>query len=206
MIKTPARAGHRLVLAKNRQKSLTACLATLEGQSWANAYASLVSQLGQGPGAATTLKKLIGNKVALRTVLKKDEIYVEGPGNLALAETAFEYYVHPKTQVLQANPFLAAYKKAQAERAVQKKASLNARMRVIDENRQVHLVAGQWQLAELAALPLDGASVYDVLLKRRVSQKDERDLREMYAKKGAFALNSRALTFKESQQLAALLK
>lgn len=174
-------------------------LAGSVGQSWDQVIAGLKHKFKDEPALKDPVKFL---DVAVLTLLKNEKVYVRDQFKelKALAESSFEYYVHPTSKKLEKNTEYAQ-KRANLMQEKQKKfEAAQANRKILGDNFiAVKQIDGQWAILRVEQL---NASMYDAYLKRIVRLEfDRSELFDRYGVKDVYCVETRTLTFQEKLQL-----
>lgn len=159
----PGRLGHkRAVLLSSWRKCLNENLRPLErylrtqiGRPWSKVWSELSEHVRPDNIVQQHVRDHVEDFVAYRTFVRNGTIYLhrrwQGPEPLAAADRP-EMYVDPRTGLLCRNKRYGSRRRRQQERQRDHARQLARRMRVLDERRQLHLLAdGNWWEVTLAS-------------------------------------------------------
>lgn len=186
------------------------------GKPWDDVFAEVKRTFTKGN--ALVDDPLTYVDVAVSTSILDGEVVVHTRwGVHELSRAGCSFYVHPTTRLLCKNDWRKGYADTRRERRESEAAKLQNRRRILDERSQLHWLAGQWYLVQLAELPcveevaaakaaarVAGLSEwtvspyrFDAVLKRSVSTAWRHELHEKYGKSNLYAVNKRQLNHRE---------
>jgi hypothetical protein len=167
---------------------------------WAKVYGELCAALDRRSVVQAHLFQHIGDKVEVDTVWRDGEVWVRGwRGLVPLSDSRAEMFVHPRTGILLPNRARVIEVQRQRQERRQKVAQGHPDRRSglhgMAADRQWQRIDGLWYEVTLAALDLgdDKARVYDAVLKRSVSGRDQALLRATHGCVGRYAAAKRQI-------------
>jgi len=215
----PDRIGHKLAASlARRRKSLNENLAPLRrylakqvGRPWDQVFSEICSNIRLDNAVQKHVRDHIDDFVASTTLLKDGVIHVVDRWSQLVPLSRLErmdLYVHPTTGLLRRTDWRRTDRaRRRRERAAEQR-ELAARLRVIDENRQLHLLddgnwwevtlASAWRRPPGAAYPVADADIVDVVERACLSSLPRE---QRYNRGGVFAVAKRALSRKEIKAL-----
>lgn len=162
----PGRVGHRRAARlTGRSKSLSENLNPLRrwlekqiGRRWDDVWSELTAHLRADNTVQQHVRDHVADFVAWRTFERGGEIFAAsrrwGSPRPVGDWRGPELYVDPATAVLCRARRRNAWKAVQRRQEAERRRALAARMRVVDQRRQLHLLAdGSWWEVTLAAVP-----------------------------------------------------
>lgn len=218
----PGRVGHRRAARLTRRsKSLSENLNPLRrwlekqvGRRWDDVWSELSANVRADNTVQQHVRDHVADFVAWRTFVRDGQVFAAsrrwGSPCRVGDWRGPELYVDPVTAVLCRARRRDAWKAEQRRREADRRATRDARMRVIDERRQLHLLAdGNWWEVKLARVPrgtiVEGGRrrevclpVTDVVLRAGLSPLDAGVLYDRHA---VYAVAKRPLSAREIRSL-----
>lgn len=220
----PARIGHKRLIAYGRDRKhlnenlqpLRRFLATQVGRPWNKVWSDISAHVRADNTVQQHVRDHIADFVAYRTHLKQGRIHFtprHGPplpliddGTVRFHRSP-EFYVDPRSGLLRRNTSVRSYRTERRKAEAMRQKTLAERMRVIDDKRQLHLLAdGNWWEVGLAKWPKvrvqspSGTSydtlgaAEDVVLRAGLSALEPS---ELYGRGDVYARTKRPLSAKE---------
>lgn len=168
---------------------------------WAKVYGELCAGLDRRSVVQAHLFQHIGDKVEIDTLWRDGEVWVHGwrGGLEPLKDSRAELFVHPRTGILLPNRARVIEAQRQCQERLQEEAQGHPDRRSglpgTAADTQWHRIDGLWYEVKLAAWDAsdDKTLVYDLVLKRTVSNRDRQLLRATYGRSGCHAIAKRQL-------------
>ncbi len=203
---------------KSLNENLAPLKRYLEGQvdrPWAKVWSEICENLKPSNTVQQHVRDHIPDFVAIKTSWRAGEIWVHERGApVRLKDSHTRLFVDPKSGLLCRNKHWRSWRAARNARAAAQAKALEARMRIVSEKVQLHLVADCWWEVTLATVPTVVKAVEtplgarrmtfempieDVLLRKRGTAEARR---ATYGRPGVYARAKRQLTTKEIRALA----
>lgn len=174
-------------------------LASNVGRPWNKVYSEISENLKPTSTVQQHVRDHVGDFVATKTRMKGGVVVVTPRfgGERPLEDDWCLYYVHPRTGLLRKNEKYKRWSQRRRDERKKAEAELTARMRVIDDKTQLHLLKDIWWEVKLAKIPA-GALYSDVVHASKLSRMDGEKL---YGRYGVYAREKRQLSKAEIKKL-----
>ncbi len=182
-----------------RTKSLNENLAPLRrylgkqvGRPWNKVYAEIAENLRPSSTVQQHVRDHVEDFVAIHTRTRKGEVVTTPPwgGERTLEHEYREFYVQPRTGILQRNKHYRSWSRRRKEKAAEEAREIAGRMREIDRRTQLHRLKDDiWWEVRLGRLTL--ANEADVVLEAGLS---DLPAAQLYGRLGVRAIAKRQLS------------